>query len=290
MIEKYRRIDFWDRGYGRWNTSYACESLATGLVYLLHEFGAGRTKERWQFLAFAPGTRLSAYHGKQKAEDISRGLVPLFTLEGTGGLDTGKSALSKGGYRPGGAIPYRLADGSDFDEALLDDGDELLRRVLGIEDVTVGSVRAGVATREERMGREIAEAIRKEAERNRLLREEWQRERREESERRAAACVAFEKEFSAPPKLPPSFTGEVTERGYLVSPTDDTHVPRFGQYFATQEALAEWIEREIADQARRAREAEEYARAAEERGRQEVAVRQAARQALPNVLARLKRV
>jgi len=290
MMEKYRGIGFWDRGYGRWNTSCAHESLTTGLVYLLHEFGAGRTKERWQFLAFAPGTRLTAYCGKQKTEDISRGLIPLFVLEGKGGLDTGKSAMSKGGYRPGGAIPYCLADGSAFDEALLDDGDELLRRFLGIEEVSAESARAGAIAREERIRREIREAINKEAERNRLFEASWKREQAAREEKRVVALAAFEREFSSPPELPAGFTGEVTERGYFVSPKNDSHFPRFGQNFTAQDALVKWIEREIADGARRAREAGEYARAAEDRECQEEAAKQTAKKALPGVLAKLKKI
>ena len=62
--------------------------------------------------------------------------------------------------RPSVAIPYTVDDGPEISLALLSDGDNLLRLVLGIEDLTEDAVVEAAALRAERIraAKEAAQA------------------------------------------------------------------------------------------------------------------------------------
>ncbi len=201
---------YWTLKFGRHN-ALSRHRGEHGLWYLVGTWGQGRWMDRWSIAIFPDSVTISGYAGARASRIMTDALMShcLLEVSGKGGRDFGKSAMSKGGFRPMQDIPYRF-EGEEFDPALLQDGDEFVRQVLGYEPTPQG-VREGAARDEARREREAAEKKAAEEARKRAWEEKMERER--------AARVEAQTEFEAmfeDVELPEGFFCKIDHNGLKV--------------------------------------------------------------------------
>ncbi len=237
-----------------------------GLWYLVGTWGSGGYQSGWSVDVFPDSVSVSGYAGKSSSRIMTEALMSraLLRVSGQGGHDYGKSAMSKGGYRPGGPIQY-LLNGKQFDPQLLNDGDELLRQVFGYEP-TPEAVREGVARDQARRAWEEEEA--------KLAKEEQERQWREQYEARQAAETQAKADFETMfdgVAIPPEFQHRITHEGLRVSRDRGEGYSGWVRYYdqvtlASREAHAQWLSEA---QAKLSHEQEEATRYAARRAQEE---------------------
>ncbi len=221
-----------------------------GLWYMVGMWGSGRYQDGWSITVFPDRVKPSGYAGSRLSAvmpESMRGLA-LLDVSGKGGYDRGKGHSSKGGFRAGGSITYVYGD-KEFDPALLDDGDEFLRQVLGYEP-TVEGIAAGKAADEAEARRRITiERIRLEE-----MEFEWESKRKAAEEEKAA----WEVLFSGVPEAPENWFKDVERNGLHVWQTG----PGWGRWmeriFTEMVSYLAWREEVLADQAEQARKNAEW--------------------------------
>ncbi len=222
-----------------------------GLWYLIGIWGQGRYKDEWSIMVFPDSVRVGCYEGDRYSRIVTESLSSfcLLSLEGKGGHDYGKSAGSKGGYREGGDISYSYA-GKGFDPALLQDGDEFLKKVLGYEP-TVEGIREGL-TRDARLAAEKKAA---EEERDRQWRAQREAERAD-YERRLEEQKAIFTDLAEPPA---KWNQAVEADGLHVWERQGVGYDRWGEKIHhTMAEYQQWYETEMADQVKREQARQEY--------------------------------
>lgn len=249
---------YWTLKGGRHNALDRHRGMS-GLWYLVGTWGSGRYQSGWSVDVFPDSVSVSGYAGRSSSRIMTEALMSraLLRVSGQGGHDYGKSAMSKGGYRPGGPIQY-LLNSKQFDPQLLNDGDELLRQVFGYEP-TPEAVREGVARDQARKAWEEEEAkLAKEAQ-ERAWREQY--EARQTAE--AQATASFEAMFEGV-AIPPEFQHRITSKGLEVWRDYGEHVLSFGRFYdratlTSPEAHQQWLSEAQAKLRHQQEEAAHYA-------------------------------
>ena len=248
-----------------------------GLWYLVGTWGSGRYQSGWSIDVFPDSVSVSGYAGRSTSRVMTEALMShaLLRVSGQGGHDYGKSVMSKGGYRPGGAIQY-LMDRKPFDPQLLNDGDELLRQVFGYEP-TPESVREGVARDSTRREAETAAAKYAEA----VQKQQWHEQYEARQATEAQAKADFETMF-ADAEIHPEFQYRITNNGLEVWRDRGEGQPEWVRYYdratlKSREAHMQWLSEA---QAKLRHEQEEAARYKAQHEREEA--EQSARQSVVN--------
>jgi len=255
---------YWDIKGGRHN-SLARHRGEHGLWYMIERRGQGRWLRGWTLHVFPDSVRVSGYAGRYFGRVLTEALMShcIYTFNGSGGFDTGKSAMSRGGFRPSQQYPYSY-EGTGFESGLIHDGDDFLRQVVGIEPTPDDLAKWA------KEKQEAEEAARK-AEEERKAQREAEFKARMEAERaaKAEAKAGFEAVFTQV-EVPEGFFFEITHEGLKVWRERSQTVFGSNRYdqstLKTAEDYQKWL---VETQAKLQREADEAERRAVERAERE---------------------
>lgn len=238
--EKDKAPLYWSFGGGRHNNASRHRGTK-GFWYLVQTFGSGRTQNGWTLMVFPDSIRISAYAGRDSSRVITKELVSnaLLVVGGSGGFDTGKSATSKGGYRPGHSIQYEY-DGQGFDPDLLDDGDEFILQVLKYE-LSVEGIKHGIARDQLRKDQLAAE--------KKAADEAWSKaydEKRAVEKRAYDEAIARYTGIFRDVQMPGSFRSRITSEGLKVFRDRGGTYPDWMRYYDVKtltsiEAYQTWL-------------------------------------------------
>lgn len=233
----------WDFKGGRHNRMDSYQG-ASGLWYCHATFGSGRYCEWWALYVFPERRPAFSNYGRAfRPEQVLPMDYCLLTVSGKGGHDTGKSAMSKGGYRAGGSIPF-VYNGKEFDSALLRDGDEFLKQLLGYEPSAEG-IKNGIAQDQEKARLAV---VAKEEEKQR-----WHDDYQQKMDEAKAKTEAFTNLF-VEIEVPTGWRFDVESTGLHVW-QPFSHFDRWEEkVFKLPTEFEEWKKVEVARQAKEAEE------------------------------------